>query len=34
MAAIAAVVLVLSMALPWYQKSVVPRGSSAFVPRA
>ena len=31
MAAIAAVVLVLSMALPWYQKSYVPEGKSAFV---
>jgi hypothetical protein len=31
MAAIAAGVLVLSMALPWYQKSYVPEGKSAFV---
>jgi len=31
MAAIAAVVLVLSMALPWYRKSFVPQGRSAFV---
>ena len=31
MAAIAAGVLVLSMILPWYQKSFVPQGKSAFV---
>lgn len=31
MAAIAAIVLVLSMALPWYRKSFVPQGRSAFV---
>ena len=31
MAAVAAVVLVLSMALPWYRKSFVPRGRSEFV---
>jgi hypothetical protein len=31
MAAIAAGVLVLSMALPWYRKSFVPPGRSAFV---
>ena len=31
MAAIAALVLVLSMALPWYQKSFVPEGKSEFV---
>jgi hypothetical protein len=31
MAAIAAGVLILSMLLPWYQKSVVPTGKSTFV---
>jgi hypothetical protein len=31
MAAIAAAVLVLSMLLPWYRKSFVPRGRSEFV---
>ena len=31
MAAIAAIVLILSMALPWYRKSFVPQGRSAFV---
>ena len=31
MAAIAALVLVLSMALPWYQKSFIPKGKSEFV---
>jgi hypothetical protein len=31
MAGIAAIVLILSMALPWYQKSYVPAGHSAFV---
>jgi len=31
MAGIAAIVLVLSMALPWYRKSFVPQGRSAFV---
>jgi hypothetical protein len=31
MAAIAALVLVLSLFLPWYQKSFVPQGKSAFV---
>jgi hypothetical protein len=31
MAAVAAIVLVLSMALPWYRKSFVPRGRSEFV---
>ena len=31
MAGIAAIVLVLSLFLPWYQKSFVPTGKSAFV---
>ena len=31
MAAIAAAVLVLSMGLPWYRKSFVPRGRSEFI---
>src|SRR5829696_6504287 len=31
MAAVAALVLVLSLFLPWYQKSFVPQGKSAFV---
>ena len=31
MAAIAAAVLVLSLILPWYQKSFIPRGRSEFV---
>jgi hypothetical protein len=31
MAAVAALVLVLSMGLPWYQKSFIPAGKSAFV---
>jgi len=31
MAAIAAVVLALSMVLPWYQKSFIPQGRSEFV---
>jgi hypothetical protein len=31
MAAIAALALVLSMALPWYQKSFIPKGKSEFV---
>ena len=31
MAAVAAIVLVLSMGLPWYQKSSIPPGKSEFV---
>ena len=31
MAAVAALVLVLSMGLPWYQKSFIPEGKSEFV---